>query len=263
LSEALPVPSLPETGLASLGSGSRGNGTLVRLGGELLLVDCGFNLKRAEQRLARLGLRPGDLTAILVTHEHSDHIGGVAALAQRYGVPVWCSYGTQRAARGALAARCFLSDRPFTIGDVQVRPVTVPHDAREPTQFVFEQGGTRLGVLSDLGCVTPHVIEQFQALDALLLEANHDRRMLMNGRYPASVKRRVASDQGHLSNEQSEALLQQLQHPALKLVLGHISLENNDLALLRRLFEPYRPRLAALGYAAQDAGHDWIGIDTG
>ncbi|MEM1432661.1 MAG: MBL fold metallo-hydrolase [Pseudomonadota bacterium] len=262
MSEALQAPLLPHGGLASLGSGSRGNGTLVRLGDELLLVDCGFNLKGTQQRLARLGLRPGDLTAILVTHEHADHIGGVAALAQRFGIPVWCSHGTQRAARGELPARSFLSDQPFTIGDVRVHPVTVPHDAREPTQFVFERDGYRLGVLSDLGCVTPHVIEQFQALDALLLEANHDRRLLMNGRYPASVKRRVASDQGHLSNEQSEALLKQLEHPRLKLVLGHISLENNDIDLLRRLFEPFRPRLAGLGYAAQDDGHDWIVVDT-
>lgn len=252
--------ALPPVGLASLGSGSRGNGTLVRMGDSLILVDCGFGLRATTTRLARLGLRPGDLSAILVTHEHSDHVAGVAALAQRYGIPVWCSHGTLRAVRGELGARCFLSDQPFFIGDVEVRPVTVPHDAREPTQFVFAGAGRRLGVLSDLGCVTPHVVNQFQGCDALLLEANHDRDLLQRGRYPPSVKRRVASEQGHLSNGQTLDLLQQIEHAGLHLVLGHISLENNDMDLLQRLFEPFRPRLAALGYAAQDAGHGWLTV---
>lgn len=256
----LGATALPGVGLASLGSGSKGNGTLVSIGGQLLLVDCGFSLKETTARLARLGLRPGDLSAILVTHEHADHIGGVATLAQRFGIPVWCSHGTQRAVRGELPAKTFLSDQPFELGPVSVQPVTVPHDSREPTQFVFQCGSHKLGVLSDLGCVTPHVVERFSDCDALLLEANHDVGLLRGGRYPPAVKRRVASDQGHLSNEQSLALLREIEHPSLHLVLGHISQENNDLGLLKRLFEPFRERLAALGYAAQDSGHNWLAL---
>ncbi|MEM6708677.1 MAG: MBL fold metallo-hydrolase [Pseudomonadota bacterium] len=262
MSDAFIAGALPALGFASLGSGSRGNGTLVRIGGELILVDCGFSVRVTVARLARFGLRPGDLSAILVTHEHADHIGGVAGLAQRYRIPVWCSHGTRRAVAGELSARCFLSDQPFSIGQVRVDPVAVPHDAREPTQFVFryeaEGRAEQVGVLSDLGCITPHVTDRFSGCDGLMLEANHDPALLRAGRYPPSVKRRVASDLGHLSNEQSLGLLARIAHPKLHVVLGHISQQNNDMDLLKALFEPLRPQLGALGYAAQETGHRWL-----
>ncbi|MEM1229685.1 MAG: MBL fold metallo-hydrolase [Pseudomonadota bacterium] len=243
--------------MASLGSGSKGNGTLVQLGGELLLVDCGFGLRAVTNRLARLALRPADLTAILVSHEHSDHMQGVAALAHRYNIPVYASHGTLRACAGKLFGRAFTSDEPFFINAVEVTPVTVPHDAREPTQFTFSADGVRMGVLSDLGHVTAHVSRAYRDLDVLLLEANHDRDMLASGRYPPSVKRRVGGDLGHLANEQALALLEQIAHPGLQEQLGNISGENNHMERLQQLFEPLRPRLAALGYATQGEGHGW------
>ena len=248
------------TALASLGSGSRGNGTVVDIGGELILVDCGFTLKQTERRLARLELRPGDLTAILVTHEHSDHIGGVAALAHRYAVPVYASFGTLRATRGALRGNVIDSHAPFRIGAVTVNPVIVPHDAREPTQFSFEHDGVKVGVVSDLGHVTPFVCEQFSSCDALLMESNHDVPMLLGGRYPESVKRRISGNLGHLSNEQAAGLLDAVAHDSLQVVVGHVSEQNNHPELLEAAFEPLRARVETLAFATQDDGADWLEV---
>lgn len=248
------------TAFASLGSGSRGNGTLVRLGDELILVDCGFTLKQAERRLARLDVRPGDLTAILVTHEHSDHVGGVAALAHRYAIPVYASYGTLRAAPG-LVGREFDSHQPFNVGAVTVNPVIVPHDAREPTQFTFEHAGVRLGVVSDLGHVTPFVCEQFSGCTGLFMESNYDPRMLLNGRYPESVKRRIAGNLGHLSNEQAAGFLAAVAHDGLQVVVGHVSEQNNHPEHLDAAFEGLRDRVGSLDFATQQDGIDWVSLE--
>ena len=253
-------------GFASLGSGSRGNGTLISLGGtsdelpqQLFLVDCGFTLKQTEQRLQRLGLGGGDISAIFVTHEHADHIGGVAALAHKYAIDVYTSYGTLKHDLKGVKAIPFDGDVPFTVGGVQVNPVRVPHDAKEPTQFVFNDGQQVVGVLSDLGCVTSHVVEQFLPCTHLLLEANHDRDMLRSGSYPPRLKQRVGADFGHLSNEQSWHLLDRLAHPELNVVLGHISEQNNDVTLLRQQFANFNERVGQLALATQDDGFDWVG----
>ncbi|MCB1683712.1 MAG: MBL fold metallo-hydrolase [Pseudomonadales bacterium] len=248
---------------ASLGSGSRGNGTLIEMGGERILVDCGFTLKQAEARLARLDLKGADISAVLVTHEHSDHAGGVAALAYKYALPVFASFGTLKASSGGgtpLLGKPINSHSPFEIGAVTVHPVVVPHDAREPTQFVFENAGCRFGVVSDLGHVTSFVTAAYQRLDGLLMEANYDEQMLMRGRYPASVKRRIASELGHLSNPQSVAFLEAVAHDQLEVLVGHISQENNHLDLLEAAFAPLRSRVRQLRFASQDQGADWITV---
>ncbi len=246
-------------GLASLGSGSRGNGTLVAIGEAVFLVDCGFNLKQTEQRLARLQLSPGDLTAILVSHEHGDHIAGVAALSHRYNIPVYASYGTLKSSPKGFSCTAFDGDVPFDIAGVTVNPVVVPHDAREPTQFVLEHDGVKIGVLSDLGSVTQHVVTQFTGCDYLLLEANHDRSMLQRGSYPPALKRRVGGDLGHLSNTQALELLERIANETLHVVIGHISEQNNDANLVEGLFAPLRSRLASLSLASQKTGQSWIG----
>ena len=246
-------------GIASLGSGSRGNGTLVAIGKAVFLVDCGFNLKQTEQRLARLQLSPGDLTAILVSHEHRDHIAGVTALAHRYQIPVYASFGTLKNGPQEFTCQAFDGDMPFELAGVTVNPVVVPHDAREPTQFVFEQDGKRVGVLSDLGFVTKHVVDQFANCDYLLLEANHDRDMLQRGSYPPALKRRVGGDLGHLSNTQAFELLHRIAHSNLHVVIGHISDQNNDLGVVSALFAQLEPRLASLHIATQREGQEWIG----
>ena len=249
------------TGFASLGSGSRGNGTLVDVGGELILVDCGFTLKQAELRMQRLGIRPGDLSAILVTHEHSDHASGVAPLAHKYAIPVFASYGTLRAVGPGLVGKAFDSHSDFRIGAVSVHPIIVPHDAREPTQFVFEHREVRIGVLSDLGQVTPFVTEQYTGCTGLLMESNHDRNMLMRGRYPESVKRRIAGNLGHLSNEQAAAFLAQVGHPGLQVVVGHVSEQNNHPELLEAAFEALKPAVGRLEFATQEDGATWVSLE--
>lgn len=254
------------TRIASLGSGSRGNGTLVEIGGELFLVDCGFTLRQAESRLARLDVRPGEISAVLVTHEHSDHLNGVAALAHKYALPVFGTYGTlnSRAARqSSLVGRAIDAHDPFSLGEVTVQPVVVPHDAREPTQFVFQHEGIRVGVISDLGHVTPYVVEQYAELDLLLMESNHDREMLLRGRYPESVKRRIAGNLGHLSNEQAGAFLDEVAHSDLKVVVGHVSEENNHEDLLTETFEPFHAKVSGLTFATQTDGAQWLGVAEG
>jgi phosphoribosyl 1,2-cyclic phosphodiesterase len=234
---------------ALLGSGSRGNATLVQAGGTRLLVDCGFTVREFQTRAEGIGLDPGAIDAILVTHEHSDHIGGVARLARAHGIPVYATAGTA-AARSDWEG-CELHrlspHAEFTLGQITVRPFPVPHDAREPCQFVFEHAGTRLGIVSDLGRATPHVARSLDGCDALLLECNHDVAMLAAGPYPESLKRRVGGDWGHLSNAQSAGLLRGIDRSRLRsLVLTHLSEKNNTPALAR-----------AAVCAALDQDPDW------
>jgi phosphoribosyl 1,2-cyclic phosphodiesterase len=236
---------------ASLGSGSRGNATLVEQGETLLLIDCGFSLRETERRLLRLGRDPAQVSAVLVTHEHGDHISGVALFARRYGVPVWLSAGTHAACSNGIAgSQIFNSHAAFAIGELEVTPYPVPHDAREPTQFVFGNGEHRLGVLTDAGSLTPHIERQLSACDALLLECNHDRAMLANGVYPPMLKVRVGGDYGHLSNDQAGTLLRRIDCSRLQhIVAAHLSDKNNT------------PQLAVAALAtALDCSHDWIGV---
>jgi len=170
---------------AVLGSGSRGNGMVVEVGATLLLIDCGLSVLQVKRRLAGLDKRPEDLTAIVVTHEHSDHVGGVAGLARAYDLPVWATPGTALAAGLLEVAGCELFDchAPFSVADIELMPFPVPHDAREPSQLVCGDGRRRLGVLTDVGSLTPHIETCLDACDALVLECNHDAAMLAAGMY--------------------------------------------------------------------------------
>ncbi|SFX30760.1 MBL fold metallo-hydrolase [Marinospirillum alkaliphilum] len=236
---------------ASLGSGSKGNATLVSCGKTHVLIDCGFTLRETTRRLARLELTPDDLSAVLVTHEHGDHIGGVGALVRRHAVPLYTTAGTRLSGRlgGEVPDwRLINPEHPFAIGDLEVWPVTVPHDAREPVQFVLGNGAQRLGVLTDLGSITPHVVRHYRRCQALVLEANHDPQMLADGPYPPSLKRRVGGDFGHLSNQQAADFLLQIEAGQLThLVASHLSEQNNC------------PHLAATELAqALNTSPDWI-----
>jgi len=246
---------------ASLGSGSRGNATLVEHAGTCVLLDCGFSVRETERRLARLGRSGERLSAIVVTHEHGDHINGVGALARKYDLTVWATAGTQAVDRlGKVAdVRCFSSHQAFALGDLLVQPFPVPHDAREPCQFVFGDGQRRLGILTDVGSATPHIAAQLDGCDALMLECNHEKTLLDNGNYPPSLKRRVGGAHGHLSNAQAEDLLRRLETGRLKqIVAAHLSEKHNTPELARAALA------AALGCASdwvavadQDAGLDW------
>ena len=237
---------------AVLGSGSRGNATLVEAGGTTVLLDCGFSVAQVEQRLARLGRRVQDIRAVVVTHEHSDHVGGVATLARSFGLPVWATAGTARAAglMEATDCRVFDSHAPFAIGDLEVLPFPVPHDAREPCQFVFGDGARRLGVLTDVGTITPHIVAMLNGCDALMLECNHDLTMLVTGEYTPRLKQRVGGRHGHLNNEQAAALLVSLDRSRLRhLVAAHLSEKNNRPELARRALA-----------AAMNCGDEWIAV---
>lgn len=249
---------------ASLGSGSRGNATLVEWSSGSLLLDCGFSVKEAELRLLRLGKSPAELSAILVTHEHGDHIKGVAPLARRYGLPVYMTPGTyQSRDLGDLPdLRLIHAYAPFELLGLRVRPVAVPHDAREPCQFVFEHQQFRLGVLTDLGSISAHVEDCYQDCDAMVLEANHDPGMLASGSYPYSLKQRVGGQWGHLSNQQAAGFLERLDTGRLQhLVVAHISQQNNSLVRVQAALAGVTAGVRQVTYACQDQGFDWLRLE--
>jgi phosphoribosyl 1,2-cyclic phosphodiesterase len=237
---------------ALLGSGSRGNATLVEEGSTRLLIDCGFSVREAERRMARLGSSPESLSAILVTHEHNDHLGGVGALARKYRLPVWLTAGTEVAGRKRLGELPQIErlncHSEFAIQGLQLQPFPVPHDAREPCQFVFSNGDKRLGLLTDTGRSTQHIEQQLDACDALILESNHDPKMLAEGPYPPALQARVGGGLGHLSNGQAAGILECIDSSALQhLVAAHLSEKNN------------RPELAVTALsAALDCEPQWI-----
>ena len=248
---------------ASLGSGSEGNGLVVEAGGTRVLVDCGFGIRDAAKRLARIGLEPRDLTAIVVTHEHSDHIGGVPAFAARHGTPVWATFGTLAAVadrfEGMTHVYGFDSHERFAIGALEIVPIAVPHDAREPAQYVIGDGRHRVGILTDLGVSTPHVEDCLTGCDALVLECNHDLDMLENGSYPEPLKKRIASRLGHLDNATAAALLARLDTSKLvHIFAAHLSRENNTRELARAaLAGALRCAPDWIGIAGQDEGFGW------
>lgn len=225
---------------ASLGSGSRGNALLVESAQTLVLVDCGLTLKAIEERLAGLGRDPRDIDAVLITHEHSDHVRGISAFARRYRTPVRMTAGTAAgsASRTLPKLETFNCHRRFEIGDLIVEPFPVPHDAREPCQFVFSGSGKRLGILSDTGHITPHIKTHLAGCDAMALEFNHDAQALWDGDYPEHLKQRIASHVGHLNNVQAAELLNHLADSRLQWVVAlHLSEANNSPDRVRKMMQ--------------------------
>ncbi len=243
---------------ASIGSGSKGNCLVAAVGNTRVLIDCGLSPRETEKRLAKIGLAPADITGILITHEHDDHAGQAYPFALQHALPVWLTYGTQAAMAesgkvpGDVDTRSIEGRSAFAIGDVEVQPYTVPHDAREPVQFVLSDGAFRLGVLTDIGASTAHVEATLSGCDALVLETNHDADMIWGGDYPKWLKERITGPFGHLSNRQAETLLGALDRSKLKHVFAaHLSQHNN------------RPELAREALArAMGCAPDWIGVST-
>lgn len=239
---------------ACLGSGSEGNALVVEVGQTRVLLDCGFSVKETVARLGRIGLEPGDLSAVLVTHEHSDHIGGVTRLSNKFKLPVWLSHGSHaylsNLDQAPALSHIIDSHSQFGIGEIEISPFPVPHDAREPIQFVFGDGVRRLGVLTDTGMITAHIAQMLSGCDGLVLECNHDRDLLANGPYPPSLKQRVAGRYGHLDNEAAADLLRGMDTSKVKhIIAAHLSQKNN------------RPELARSALAnALNCAEDWIGI---
>ena len=239
---------------ASIGSGSEGNGLVVEAGTTRVLIDCGFGVRDTAARLERIGVAPDSLSAILVTHEHNDHASGVPAFAARYDIPVWLTFGTISVIgerfEGVAQVYGFDSHDAFAIGDVEVRPFPVPHDAREPVQFVVGDGAFRLGVLTDIGMSTPFVEASLSGCNALVLECNHDLDLLAESDYPYSLKQRIAGRFGHLHNEAAAKLLAALDTSRLQhIIAAHLSQQNNT---------PAKARAALAGVLR--CAEEWIGI---
>ncbi|MEB0206816.1 MULTISPECIES: MBL fold metallo-hydrolase [unclassified Pseudomonas] len=245
---------------AVLGSGSQGNGTLVSSDSTYVLVDCGFSLRETERRLVRLGVSPHQLSAILVTHEHADHVHGVGLLSRRYNLPVYMSRGTQRGMRKPLEPAGFVADgETLQIGALSISVTRVAHDAQEPTQYVFSDGQRRFGLLTDLGSYCAGVLHSYRDLDALMIEANHCRDLLARGHYPYFLKQRVGGQEGHLNNHQAANLVAELGWKDLQhLVLAHLSSKNNLPQLARQCFvDTLGCDPDWLQLADQDSGLDW------
>jgi phosphoribosyl 1,2-cyclic phosphodiesterase len=265
----------------NLASGSAGNATLVEGGSgastSRLLVDCGLNLKNLLERLAQAGVAAEQIDAVFVTHEHSDHIGSASQFARRFNLPLWMSQGTYDACftlgEGSLFEsrkksdpaglfRCAKDGQAIDLGGLQVTPFTVPHDAREPLQLRCTDGARHLGILTDLGHATAHVLDHLKTCDALLLECNHDADMLQGGRYPPFLKNRVGGQYGHLSNAQSASIAASLNHSGLDhVVAAHLSRQNNRPELARDALATALGRLPQdIAVADQFLGSDWFAL---
>ena len=233
--------------------------------GTRLLIDCGLNLTDTERRLARLGLAPSDIDGMLITHEHGDHAHGVFEFAAAHNIVVYLTYGTMLAMRaeGKLiegVRMVFINGRQSeAIGGMLVIPFTVPHDAREPVQFILSDGSRKLGVLTDIGAPTAHVVQMLSGLEGLVLECNYDRELLWRGDYPKWLKERIAGPFGHLDNEDSGRLLAALDRSKLKHVIGaHLSQHNNKPELARSvLARALNCDASWIGLATQDEGFGW------
>jgi phosphoribosyl 1,2-cyclic phosphodiesterase len=251
---------------ASLGSGSRGNATLVQQGKTTVMIDCGFSTREVDKRLKKRDLTGHDLAAILVTHEHADHISGVATLAKKYQIPVYATPGTAGCLPEEIAPLVheFNCHEGFAIDDIAVTPFPVPHDAREPSQFVLSDGEWKLAILTDLGSITPLIVETLHGCHALMLETNHDTEMLANGIYPEYLKRRVGGRLGHLNNVQSASLLKEMDTSQLQHILAmHISEKNNRTDLVIPLLaEALNCEENWIGIAEQSQGFDWRAISS-
>jgi phosphoribosyl 1,2-cyclic phosphodiesterase len=254
----------------SLGSGSSGNATVVEAGSgatrTALLVDCGFTLRELEARMLRADVAPEEISAVFVTHEHGDHVGCAVAFARRHGVPLWMSRGTWTAIGapdldGLL--RIARDGEAIAVGMLELRPFTVPHDAREPLQLRCSDGAKTLGLLTDCGSVTPHVLAHLERCEALLIECNHDRGMLAASSYPASLKARIGGSHGHLANEAAAQILEASVHGALRhIVAAHLSEQNNRPARARAaLAAACRGRPEDIVVADPLLGSGWLALD--
>jgi len=246
----------------ALASGSRGNAVLVEHDDTLIMIDCGLPLKTLTARLHAVGRAIEDLDAVLITHEHQDHSRGIRTLTRRHEIPVWATPGTAQSVDAIDCYERLRFDREIAIGSIRLQPFAVPHDAREPCQFVVRGGRHRLGILTDTGHVTPAILTALAACDALGIEFNHDSNMLENGSYPEAVKARVGSRYGHLSNAQAADLLTELVHPGLQCVLGlHLSERNNTVAAARAAAaRAIDHAAAALHLASQDEPTAWLEV---
>ena len=263
--------------MCPLASGSSGNCIYIGSDDTHLLVDIGVSGKKAEAGLNSIGLTGKDINGILITHEHSDHIQGLGVFSRKYGIPMYATWATIEAigtikSLGNIDSSLFKIVRPdeiFQLGDITINPMRISHDAADPVAYRFSSGGKNMAVCTDLGCYNDYTIDCLMGMDAMLLEANHDIRMLEQGPYPYPLKRRILGELGHLSNEASGRLLASVLNDTIrKIFLGHLSLENNypDLAFESVRMEitmgdnPYRASDFDISVAKRDVPSECIEV---
>jgi len=242
--------------LCVLASGSSGNCTFISTGTTRILIDAGLSAKRTTERLADIGERVEDLDAICVTHEHGDHIAGLRVLQKKHAIKIYTNAGTLAGIRatkqgGEIECRQFTTGSPFEIGEFCVEPFSAPHDAYEPVGFILRSGSHAVGVVTDVGIVTNLLREKLRACQALVLEANHDEALVHAADRPWSLKQRILSNQGHLSNRAGAGLIAEIAGEGLAhLFLAHLSADCNSPRHARSAFET----------TLAGAGHDHVSL---
>ena len=233
-----------ELRFAPLFSGSSGNAIYVGCGDTHILVDAGLSGTKITHELGKIGLHPGQLSAILVTHEHTDHTHGVGILARKFHLPVYATPGTWEGMAAKIGSvegnlRCVIeAEQDFYLGGMNIMPFATPHDANQPVGFRFESGGARFAIATDLGCVKKGWLNHVRGADAVLLESNYDPGMLQAGSYPYELKRRILGNKGHLCNDDAGSCALDLANAGARhIVLGHLSKENNFPELARQCTE--------------------------
>ena len=250
-----------------LGSGSRGNAVLMQSGNTRILVDAGFGPRTIAKRLLSIGVSPSSIQAVVVTHEHIDHARGVATGAARWGWQIYATAGTQGACLefAEAGARTLVANETMTIGDFDIQPVAISHDATEPVAMIATDStnGVRAAIVYDLGVMTESVQRALERVEILVIESNHDGEMLRNGPYPASLKRRIASSHGHLSNRAAGVAAARCAHRDLShVVLAHLSETNNTPGIATACMKSALSRTAFRGSivaAGQDAPSQTVG----
>jgi phosphoribosyl 1,2-cyclic phosphodiesterase len=236
--------------LTILGSGSSGNCAYLETEETRLLIDAGFSNRQIRQRLASIGRGPEGLNGILITHEHSDHITGLAGLANRLNIPVYCNRATKEAMEYQLGAKfhcqIFETRNSFEVGDIKVDTFDIPHDAADPVGYLLHTPAGKIGFLTDLGHATKAILQRIRAANILILESNHDLKMLQESSRPWSLKQRIAGRHGHLSNEDAAGAVEEIMSADLShLYLGHLSRECNRPELALRVMQDCLQRLGA------------------
>jgi len=250
-----------------LASGSKGNSIFISDGTASVLVDAGLSGSEIERRLKSKGISPKSLNALIVSHEHADHIKGVGILSRRFGIPVFISRKTRQSGAYLMGKlndsliHHFECGSDFNIGSLKIRPFSLSHDAEDPAGFTLSQNGTKIGIATDLGIATSMVKHHLKGCSMLIIEANHDPDMLINGPYPWPLKQRIRNRTGHLSNEESRELLGEIQDDRLShVILAHLSETNNTPELASRVVGEAVRHRCRLTVAAQDVCGEMISV---